>query len=108
MSDNELACLSPCDRYVGRFIPRKERIMLMGDKQRKYNNVYIKNFGEELDDAKLRELFETYGKIISAKVVTVNLLFFRCVIILWLLISSLIISSSIIYKVSYSSVITSM
>ncbi|BFZ11158.1 hypothetical protein BsWGS_14197 [Bradybaena similaris] len=54
--------------YVGRFIPRKERIMLMGDKQRKYNNVYIKNFGEELDDAKLRELFETYGKIISAKV----------------------------------------
>lgn len=75
LSDNELACLSPCDRYVGRFIPRKERIMLMGDKQRKYNNVYIKNFGEELDDAKLRELFETYGKIISAKVITVNLLF---------------------------------
>ncbi|GFO13917.1 polyadenylate-binding protein [Plakobranchus ocellatus] len=31
--------------YVGRFIPRKERIMQMGDKHRKYNNVYIKNFG---------------------------------------------------------------
>ncbi|KAI8776846.1 polyadenylate-binding protein 4 [Biomphalaria glabrata] len=54
--------------YVGRFIPRKERIMLMGDKHRKYNNVYIKNFGEELDDEKLREMFEQYGKIISAKV----------------------------------------
>ncbi|XP_059159232.1 polyadenylate-binding protein 4-like isoform X2 [Physella acuta] len=54
--------------YVGRFIPRKERIMLMGDKHRKYNNVYIKNFGEELDDEKLREMFELYGKIISAKV----------------------------------------
>ncbi|KAK3789566.1 hypothetical protein RRG08_063822 [Elysia crispata] len=54
--------------YVGRFIPRKERIMQMGDKHRKYNNVYIKNFGEELDDEKLREMFEQYGKIISAKV----------------------------------------
>lgn len=42
--------------------------MLMGDKHRKYNNVYIKNFGEELDDEKLRDMFELYGKIISAKV----------------------------------------
>ena len=42
--------------------------MQMGDKHRKYNNVYIKNFGEELDDEKLREMFEQYGKIISAKV----------------------------------------
>ncbi|XP_005113261.1 polyadenylate-binding protein 4-like [Aplysia californica] len=54
--------------YVGRFIPRKERVMQMGDKHRKYNNVYIKNFGEELDDDKLREMFVQYGKIISAKV----------------------------------------
>jgi len=54
--------------YVGRFIPRKERVMQMGDKHRKYNNVYIKNFGEDLDDEKLREMFTTYGKIISAKV----------------------------------------
>jgi len=54
--------------YVGRFIPRKERVMQMGDKHRKYNNVYIKNFGEEIDDEMLREMFEKYGKIISAKV----------------------------------------
>jgi len=54
--------------FVGRFIPRKERIMLMGDKHRKYNNVYIKNFSEEVEDEKLREMFEPYGKIISAKV----------------------------------------
>ncbi|BFZ21618.1 hypothetical protein BsWGS_24657 [Bradybaena similaris] len=54
--------------YVGRFIPRKERIMLMGDKHRKFNNVYIKNFGDELDDDNLKEMFEQYGKIISAKV----------------------------------------
>jgi len=54
--------------YVGRFIPRKERVIQMGDKHRKYNNVYIKNFGEELDDEKLREMFTPYGNIISAKV----------------------------------------
>lgn len=54
--------------YVGRFIPRKERIMLMGDKHRKYNNVYIKNFGEELNEETLRDMFEAYGKIISAKI----------------------------------------
>lgn len=54
--------------FVGRFIPRKERLIQMGDKHRKYNNVYIKNFSEEMADEKLRELFESYGKIISAKV----------------------------------------
>lgn len=54
--------------YVGRFIPRKERVIQMGDKHRKYNNVYIKNLVEEVDDDKLRTMFEAYGKIISAKV----------------------------------------
>lgn len=54
--------------YVGRFIPRKERIMMMGDKMKRFNNVYVKNFADELNDEKLREMFSQYGKIISAKV----------------------------------------
>jgi len=54
--------------FVGRFIPRKERLIQMGDKHRKYNNVYIKNFSEDMDDEKLRDIFTPYGKIISAKV----------------------------------------
>jgi len=54
--------------YVGRFIPRKERVIQMGDKHRKYNNVYIKNFGDDLTDETLRDMFTQYGKIISAKV----------------------------------------
>ncbi|XP_041361083.1 polyadenylate-binding protein 4-like [Gigantopelta aegis] len=54
--------------YVGKFIPRKERIALMGDKMKRFNNVYIKNFGDDLSDERLREIFEPYGKIISAKV----------------------------------------
>lgn len=47
---------------------RRERLEQMGDKMKKFNNVYIKNFSEEIDDEKLKIWFETFGKIISAKV----------------------------------------
>ena len=40
----------------------------MGDRAKNFTNVYLKNFGEEIDDDKLREMMELYGKIISAKV----------------------------------------
>ncbi|XP_067667088.1 polyadenylate-binding protein 1-like [Haliotis asinina] len=56
--------------YVGKFIPRKERIALLGNKMKRLNNVYIKNFGDELDNDKIKELFDPFGKIISAKVMT--------------------------------------
>ena len=55
-------------RYVGRFMSRKERLEQMGDRAKNFTNVYLKNFGEEIDDEKLREMMEVYGKIISAKV----------------------------------------
>ncbi|XP_067127062.1 polyadenylate-binding protein 4-like [Centruroides vittatus] len=54
--------------YAGKFIPRKERERMIGNKAKRFTNVYIKNFGDELDDDKLREMFEKYGTIISAKV----------------------------------------
>ncbi|XP_052234996.1 polyadenylate-binding protein 4-like isoform X2 [Dreissena polymorpha] len=54
--------------FVGRFMNRRERLEQMGDKMKKFNNVYIKNFSEDVDDEKLKAWFETYGKIISAKV----------------------------------------
>lgn len=47
---------------------RRERLEQMGDKVKKFNNVYIKNFSEEIDDEKLKAWFEQFGKIISAKV----------------------------------------
>ncbi|GFS67919.1 polyadenylate-binding protein [Trichonephila clavipes] len=56
--------------FVGKFIPRKEREKLLGEKARRFMNVYIKNFADDLDDDKLREMFEKYGKITSAKVMT--------------------------------------
>ena len=56
--------------FVGRFIPRKEREKELGEKARRFTNVYVKNFGAELDEAKLREMFESFGGISSLKVVT--------------------------------------
>ena len=54
--------------FVGRFVPRKEREVELGEKARRFTNVYIKNVNEEYDEAKLTEMFEKYGKISSVKV----------------------------------------
>uniref|UniRef100_A0AAZ3SU23 PABP n=1 Tax=Oncorhynchus tshawytscha TaxID=74940 RepID=A0AAZ3SU23_ONCTS len=48
--------------FVGRFKSRKEREAELGARAREFTNVYIKNFGEDMDDEKLRELFGKYGK----------------------------------------------
>ncbi|XP_021346404.1 polyadenylate-binding protein 4-like isoform X2 [Mizuhopecten yessoensis] len=56
--------------FVGKFMNRRERLEQLGDKMKRFNNVYVKNFGDELDDEKLRDMFEPYGKIISAKVMS--------------------------------------
>jgi len=47
---------------------RKERLEMLGDKAKKFTNVYIKNFGDTMTDEKLSAMFEPFGKIISAKV----------------------------------------
>lgn len=51
--------------YVGKFIPRNERLREFGDAARKFTNVYVKNFGEEFDDDSFREMFEKFGKVTS-------------------------------------------
>ncbi|XP_061391474.1 polyadenylate-binding protein [Musca vetustissima] len=56
--------------YVGKFIPRKEREKELGEKAKLFTNVYVKNFAEDVDDEKLKEMFEPYGKITSYKVMT--------------------------------------
>jgi len=56
--------------FVGKFVPRKERIMALGEKAQKFTNVFVKNFGDDIDDDKLKEMFEKYGKITSHKVMS--------------------------------------
>ena len=41
----------------------------MGEKAKKFTNVYIKNFGDDLYDEKLKEGFSKFGKITSCRVV---------------------------------------
>ena len=57
------------NRFVGRFKSRKEREAELGARAREFTNVYIKNFGEDMDDEKLRELFGKYGKCLPRVVV---------------------------------------
>merc|ERR1711892_1434941 len=54
--------------YVGRFVPRKDREMELGEKARMFTNVYVKNINEEYDEARLNDMFEKYGKISSVKI----------------------------------------
>lgn len=48
--------------FVGHFKSRKEREVEFGTKAMKFTNVYIKNFGEDYSDEKLKEVFSAFGK----------------------------------------------
>ncbi|XP_064835513.1 polyadenylate-binding protein 1b isoform X3 [Oncorhynchus masou masou] len=48
--------------FVGRFKSRKEREAELGARAKEFTNVYIKNFGEDMDDEKLREVFSKYAE----------------------------------------------
>jgi polyadenylate-binding protein len=52
--------------FVGRFMSRTQRTDPAGP--RKFTNIFIKNFGDQLDEEKLRELFSKHGKILSFKI----------------------------------------
>jgi len=54
--------------YVGRFIPRKEREKELGEKAKLFTNVYVKNFGEDMSEDQLRNMFEKCGPITSLKI----------------------------------------
>jgi len=52
--------------FVGPFVSRKERNMSNGAK--KYTNIYVNNLNENVDDDKLKKMFDGYGVIKSAVV----------------------------------------
>ncbi|XP_037629823.1 polyadenylate-binding protein 1-like isoform X2 [Sebastes umbrosus] len=54
--------------FVGHFKSRKEREVEFGTKAMKFTNVYIKNFGEDYTDEKLKEIFSAFGRTLSIRV----------------------------------------
>lgn len=56
--------------FVGRFMTRRERMDMMGDRAKKFTNVYVKNFGDALDEDKLKDMFSPCGAIVSCKVMS--------------------------------------
>ncbi|XP_046899872.1 polyadenylate-binding protein, cytoplasmic and nuclear-like isoform X2 [Hypomesus transpacificus] len=51
--------------FVGRFKSRKERQAERLCSCAKFTNVYVKNFGQDVDEQKLTDLFSKYGRITS-------------------------------------------
>ncbi|NXF63983.1 EPAB protein, partial [Ciccaba nigrolineata] len=58
--------------FVGHFKSRKEREAEFGARALEFTNVYIKNFGDDMDDDRLREIFSQFGKTLSVKVMMDN------------------------------------
>ncbi|KAF4109695.1 polyadenylate-binding protein 1-like [Onychostoma macrolepis] len=56
--------------FVGHFKSRKEREAELGAKAMEFTNVYIKNFGEDIDSEKLKGIFSEFGKTLSVCVMT--------------------------------------
>ena len=54
--------------YVGRFMTRNQRTEAYGSTNKRFTNVFVKNFGEGFDDQKMRDMFERFGEITSAVV----------------------------------------
>ncbi|MCJ8735264.1 hypothetical protein PDJAM_G00244930 [Pangasius djambal] len=56
--------------FVGHFKSRKEREAEFGAKAMEFTNVYIKNFGDDFDNERLRNIFSEFGKTLSVRVMT--------------------------------------
>ena len=48
----------------------RERLEKLGSQPQNFTNVYIKNFGEDMDEERLRELAVKFGNVLRLKVVT--------------------------------------
>ncbi|KAG8512422.1 Polyadenylate-binding protein 4-like [Galemys pyrenaicus] len=64
------ARLRGCRLFVGRFKTRQDRAAELQNRAQDFTNVYVKNFGEDMDEARLRAVFSPYGRTLSVKVMT--------------------------------------
>jgi polyadenylate-binding protein len=53
--------------FVGKFVRRKDRSE-SGELNPKFNNVFIKNLPKEVDEEKLKTMFEVFGPVVSVAV----------------------------------------
>ncbi|KAM6148036.1 polyadenylate-binding protein 4-like [Erethizon dorsatum] len=56
--------------FVAPFKSRQDREAELRTKASEFTNVYIKNFGDDMDDERLKGVFSKYGKTLSVKVMT--------------------------------------
>ncbi|XP_006869372.1 PREDICTED: polyadenylate-binding protein 1-like isoform X1 [Chrysochloris asiatica] len=56
--------------FVARFKSRNVREAELGARAKEFTNVYIKNFGEDMDDELLKNVFGKFGPALSVKVMT--------------------------------------
>lgn len=54
--------------YVGMFMSKGQRSQMYNETTRKFTNVFVKNFGPDMDDTKLHDMFDKYGEITSVVV----------------------------------------
>ena len=47
----------------------KERVDKAGNQPKRFNNVFVKNFAELLDDGEFQEMFAKFGEITSAVII---------------------------------------
>jgi polyadenylate-binding protein len=51
-----------------RFRNRQERVEVLGNKMKMFNNLFFKNFGDEMSEDEMKRMFEPYRKLVSVKV----------------------------------------
>ena len=54
--------------FVGKFVPRTDRDKELGERHRRFTNVFVKNFPEDWTEDDLQKIFAKYGKITSLEV----------------------------------------
>jgi len=64
--------------YVGRFKNRCDRVREVGEKNRQFTNVYIKNLPEDFKEDELRDLTAKSGNTLSVKLMTTDDASSRC------------------------------
>lgn len=56
--------------FVTHWMSKKERAEKMGNQPKKFTNVYLKNFGDDMDEDKLKGICNDAGKVVSLKIMT--------------------------------------